>query len=85
MNHRDLNPSTMLIDRDSRTVEGRCDPAAAAGGERRSLRPRLASAGPSAPPPMEAAWLEIVGCVPLRRARGDADGAGIFPVNRQQD
>jgi hypothetical protein len=84
MNQRDLNPSTMLIDRDSMIVEGRCEPAAA-GGERRSLRPRLAAAGPSAPPPMEAAWLEIVGCVTLRRARGDADGADVFPVHRQQD
>ena len=65
----------MLIDRDSRIVEGRCDATAVAGES--SARP-LAAVGAATPPPLKAAWLEIVGSVTLRRNRGDANGADVF-------
>jgi hypothetical protein len=83
MNQRGLSPDIMIIDRDPRTVEGRCETTAAAGGDLRPQRPRLAAAGPAAPPPLEAAWLESVGCVTLRRDRGEAEGMDVFPDNGQ--
>jgi len=73
----------MLIDRDSRTVEGRCDSTAVAAGELHPGRP-LVAAGAASPPPLEAAWLEIVGCVTLRRSHGDAGDTGVFPMNQQE-
>lgn len=73
-----------MMHRDSRTHEGRYEPIADGGGNRRGSRtsPSLAVAatGAGVPPPLEAAWFDVV--TSPRQSNG-ADGSDeVFPAPR---
>lgn len=73
----------MLIERDSRIVESRLDTSGGSGAEDRPSTVVESSTGPARTPPMEAAWLQIVGPVDTRRP--GPDDTGIFPHDGRGD
>lgn len=80
---KEINLNTMLIDRDSRIVESRLDTSGGDGSQERTLTVVESSAGAVRTPPMEAAWLQIVGPVDTRHPGGD--DTGIFPHDGKGD
>lgn len=80
---KEYNPDTMLIDRNSRIVEGRLDTPGGDGSQERTLTVVESSAGAVRTPPMEAAWLQIVGPVDTRHP--GLDDTGIFPHEGKED
>lgn len=79
---KEFNPNTMLIDRDSRIVESRLDTSGGDGSQERTLTV-VESSGAVRTPPLEAAWLQIVG--PADTRQQGLDDTGIFPHEGKGD